>query len=62
MADTKEPFYITTAINYTNGDPHMGHAYEAVTTDCIARFYRLAGRYVVRERESSARIGVCECV
>jgi len=42
----KEPFYISTAINYTNGDPHMGHAYEAVTTDCIARFFRLAGRDV----------------
>jgi methionyl-tRNA synthetase len=35
------PFYITTAINYTNGPAHMGHAYEAVTTDVIARFYRL---------------------
>jgi methionyl-tRNA synthetase len=34
-------FYITTAINYTNGPAHMGHAYEAATTDAIARFARL---------------------
>mmetsp|Transcript_19466 Transcript_19466/g.39660 ORF Transcript_19466/g.39660 Transcript_19466/m.39660 type:complete len:784 (+) Transcript_19466:133-2484(+) len=34
-------FYITTAINYTNGPAHMGHAYEAATTDAIARFHRL---------------------
>ena len=33
-----EKFYITTAINYTNGAPHMGHAYEAVTSDVIARW------------------------
>ena len=39
-------FYITTAINYPNGVPHMGHAYEAVTTDAIARFERLDGRDV----------------
>mmetsp|Transcript_44291 Transcript_44291/g.94279 ORF Transcript_44291/g.94279 Transcript_44291/m.94279 type:complete len:804 (-) Transcript_44291:58-2469(-) len=39
---TKEKgFYITTAINYTNGPAHMGHAYEGVTTDAIARFSRL---------------------
>ena len=34
-------FYITTAINYTNGPAHMGHAYESATTDAIARFARL---------------------
>jgi methionyl-tRNA synthetase len=33
-----EPFYITTAISYPNGPPHIGHAYEAVATDAIARF------------------------
>ena len=38
---TKKGFYITTAINYTNGPAHMGHAYEAATTDAIARFARL---------------------
>jgi len=36
-------FYITTAINYTNGAAHMGHAYEGTTTDVIARFARLCG-------------------
>jgi methionyl-tRNA synthetase len=41
-----EPFYITTAINYPNGRPHVGHAYEAIATDAIARFHRLSGRDV----------------
>lgn len=41
-----DPFYITTAINYPNGPPHIGHAYEAVATDAIARFQRLRGREV----------------
>ena len=41
-----EPFYITTAISYPNGPPHIGHAYEAITTDVIARFQRLRGRDV----------------
>jgi methionyl-tRNA synthetase len=41
-----EPFYITTAIAYPNGKPHIGHAYEAVATDAIARFQRLMGRDV----------------
>ena len=36
-------YYITTAINYTNGPAHMGHAYEAATSDVIARFQRLKG-------------------
>jgi hypothetical protein len=43
IAEEKEGFYITTAINYTNGPAHMGHAYEAATTDVIARFERLKG-------------------
>ena len=43
MAD---PYYITTAIAYPNGPPHIGHAYEAVTADVIARYHRLAGREV----------------
>jgi methionyl-tRNA synthetase len=38
-------FYITTAINYTNGPAHMGHAYEAATADVIARFQRLKGTH-----------------
>jgi methionyl-tRNA synthetase len=37
-------FYVTTAINYTNGPPHIGHAYEGVTADIIARYHRLFGR------------------
>ena len=39
----KKPFYITTAISYPNGVPHIGHAYEAIATDSIARFMRLDG-------------------
>jgi methionyl-tRNA synthetase len=42
MAD-KPRFYITTAISYPNGPPHIGHAYEAIATDAIARFMRLDG-------------------
>ena len=41
-----EPFYITTAISYPNGPPHIGHAYEAIATDVIARFQRAQGRDV----------------
>ena len=40
------PFYITTAIAYPNGRPHIGHAYEAIAADVIARFQRLMGRDV----------------
>jgi methionyl-tRNA synthetase len=36
-------FYITTAISYLNGPPHIGHAYEALATDALARFKRLDG-------------------
>lgn len=38
-----EPFYITTAISYPNGRPHIGHAYELIASDAIARFKRLDG-------------------
>lgn len=41
--NAKKTFYITTAINYTNGPGHMGHAYEGVTSDVIARYQRLTG-------------------
>jgi len=37
------PFYITTAISYPNGKPHIGHAYEAISADVIARFKRASG-------------------
>ncbi|GAA0663115.1 methionyl-tRNA synthetase [Sphingomonas insulae] len=43
MAD---PYYITTAIHYPNGRPHIGHAYEMICADAIARFQRQAGREV----------------
>jgi methionyl-tRNA synthetase len=46
MKDTS-PFYITTAISYPNGRPHIGHAYELIATDALARFQRLDGREVL---------------
>jgi methionyl-tRNA synthetase len=39
-------YYITTAIAYPNGTPHIGHAYEAIATDALARFARLDGKDV----------------
>ena len=48
MADptNTSPFYLTTAIVYPNGRPHIGHAYELIASDAIARFFRLEGREV----------------
>lgn len=43
---SKTPYYITTAISYPNGKPHIGHAYELIATDAMARFQRLDGRDV----------------
>jgi methionyl-tRNA synthetase len=43
MAD-KKTYYITTAIPYANGAPHIGHAYERIATDAFARFQRLDGK------------------
>ncbi|MCA0434073.1 MAG: methionine--tRNA ligase [Proteobacteria bacterium] len=43
---SKEPYLITTAIPYANGAPHIGHAYERIGTDVMARFARLDGREV----------------
>ena len=43
MAD---PYYITTAIHYPNGPPHIGHAYETIAADVIARFKRACGHEV----------------
>ncbi len=40
------PYYITTAIDYANGAPHIGHAYEKVLADVMARFQRAKGREV----------------
>ena len=38
-----KPYYVTTAITYPNGAPHLGHVYEYIATDAIARFKRLDG-------------------
>lgn len=41
-----ETFYLTTAIDYSNGEPHLGHAYEKIGADCMARYRRLRGHRV----------------
>ena len=60
-------FYITTAIPYANGAPHIGHAYERIATDAIQRFMRLDGRetlfvtgmdeYGLKVQQTAARRG-----
>ena len=64
-----KPFYITTAIDYTNGAPHIGHAYEKVLADVIARYHRLKGEEVFfltgvdqhgqKVQQSAEKAGVC---
>lgn len=64
----EKPFYITTAISYPNGVPHIGHAYEAIATDAIARFERLDGKSVffltgtdehgLKMKQTAAKAGV----
>jgi methionyl-tRNA synthetase len=61
-------FFITTAIDYTNSPPHIGHAYEKVLTDVIARYHRLKGEKVFfltgvdqhgqKVQQSAAKAGV----
>jgi methionyl-tRNA synthetase len=61
-------FYITTAIDYTNSPPHIGHAYEKILADVIARYHRLIGKKVFfltgvdqhgqKVRQSAAKAGV----
>lgn len=46
MSEAKKKFYITTAIDYVNGQPHLGHAYEKVLADVIARSRRCLGEEV----------------
>src|SRR3989344_4657110 len=41
--EKKGTFYITTAIDYPNSKPHLGHAYEKTVADCMARWHRLKG-------------------
>jgi methionyl-tRNA synthetase len=36
-------YYLTTAIDYANGEPHIGHAYEKIAADAVARYHRLRG-------------------
>jgi methionyl-tRNA synthetase len=43
---TRNAYYLTTAIAYPNGEPHIGHAYEMIATDALARWKRLEGRDV----------------
>ena len=43
---TREKYFLTTAIDYPNGRPHVGHAYEKLATDALARFKRLDGHDV----------------
>lgn len=52
-------FYITTAIDYANGEPHLGHAYEKIGADCIARYRRLRGqdvRFVIGMDENAQNV------
>jgi methionyl-tRNA synthetase len=52
-------FYLTTAIDYVNGPPHLGHAYEKITADAIARYKRLCGfdtRLVLGNDEHSQNV------
>jgi len=42
----KDTYYITTAIDYPNGTPHIGHAYEKIIEDVLARWHRLLGKEV----------------
>jgi methionyl-tRNA synthetase len=61
-------FFITTAIDYTNSPPHIGHAYEKVLADVIARYHRLKGNKVFfltgvdqhgqKVQQSAAKAGV----
>nr|BBF96558.1 methionyl-tRNA synthetase [Mycolicibacterium vaccae] len=63
-----QPYYVTTAIAYPNGDPHVGHAYEYIATDAIARFKRLDGfdvRFLtgtdvhgLKMAETAAKLGI----
>lgn len=61
-------YYITTAIDYTNGPPHIGHAYEKVLADVLARWHRMKGEEVYfltgvdqhgqKVQQTAAKIGI----
>jgi methionyl-tRNA synthetase len=67
VARMGKTFYITTAIDYTNSAPHIGHAYEKILADVIARYHRLKGEDVFfltgvdqhgqKVQQSAAKIG-----
>lgn len=67
-AQMPKTFFITTAIYYTNSSPHVGHAYEMVLADVIARYHRLKGEKVFfltgvdqhgqKVQQSAAKAGV----
>ena len=44
--DCMNKFYVTTAIDYVNASPHIGHAYEKIAADIIARYHRIRGKEV----------------
>jgi methionyl-tRNA synthetase len=68
MHQMPKTFFITTAIDYTNSPPHVGHAYEKVLADVIARYHRLKGEKVFfltgvdqhgqKVQQSAAKAGV----
>ena len=68
MLKMPKTFFITTAIDYTNSPPHVGHAYEKVLADVIARYHRLKGESVFfltgvdqhgqKVQQSAAKAGV----
>lgn len=66
--DAKTHFTISTAISYPNAEPHIGHAYEAIATDALARFKRLDGHPVffvtgvdahgLKMKQTAAKLGI----
>jgi methionyl-tRNA synthetase len=68
MHQMPKTFFITTAIDYTNSPPHVGHAYEKVLADVVARYHRLKGEKVFfltgvdqhgqKVQQSAAKAGV----
>ncbi len=68
VARMAKTFFVTTAIDYTNSPPHIGHAYEKVLADVIARYHRLKGEKVFfltgvdqhgqKVQQSAAKAGV----
>jgi methionyl-tRNA synthetase len=67
-SEPMKTFFISTAISYPNGAPHIGHAYEAIATDAIARFERLDGKSVffltgtdehgLKMKQTAAKLGI----